>query len=327
MAGKELEMDFDSINRRALDGAGCSREEAMFLAAEVELDILLNGADAVREKYFAKDVSLCAIINARSGACVEDCRFCSQSAHSEAGADVYELLPSDKIEQDARDVNGCGAVNYGVVTSGATVEGEDLERVCKVAESIHKETGLKVCASLGRFTEENLRKLKEAGLERYHHNLETSENFYSSICTTHSWQERLDTVKAAQRVGLQVCSGGLFGLCERWGDRVDMALTLRDTGIDSVPLNFLHSHRGTPLEHQPPLTADEALRIIGVYRHLLPKATLRVCGGRPKILGSRQYEIFHAGANAMMTGNYLTTSGITPDDDVKAITGLGFKIC
>lgn len=319
-------MNLNDVTGRAIAGSGCSREEALELALETPLPALFASASTIREQFFGLRVEFCVIVNARSGACSENCRYCSQSAHNAAEAEVYPLMSRPALLQDAQALAASGANRYGIVTSGATVEGADFETVCQAIAEIGAQTPLSPCASLGRFGVAEMKRLHEAGLRRYHHNLETSQRFYPHICTTHDWQERVDTVRAAQEAGLEVCSGGLFGLGETWEDRIDLALTLRDLRVDCVPLNFLHAHPGTPLAQQPPLTADEALRIIAVYRHLLPKMPLRICGGRPKILGERQPEIFAAGANALMTGNYLTTSGNTPDTDRAMIRRLGLHL-
>lgn len=318
--------NLERITARALAGESCEVEQALWLAREADFAGLVRSATLVRERFFADRVELCIIVNARSGACVENCRFCSQSAHNRAEAEVYELLGREKLLADAAAKESSGADKYGIVTSGATVEGDDFRRLCQTITELRGSCRMLPCASLGRFGVKELRMLKQAGLERYHHNLETAKNFYPRICTTHDWQDRVDTVRAAKEAGLKVCSGGLFGLGESWEDRVDLAFTLKELGVDCIPLNFLHAHPGTPLEKQPPLSADEALRIIAVYRHILPKCSLRVCGGRPKILGERQGEIFAAGADAMMTGNYLTTSGITPDTDRAMIRKLGLRL-
>ena len=183
-----------------------------------------------------------------------------------------------------------------------------------------------MCASLGRLTAEELKALKASGVIRFHHNLETSKNFYPSICTTQDWEERRATVQAAQAVGMDICSGGLFGLGESWEDRIDLALTLRDLGVDSVPINFLYAHEGTRLANQSILSAAEALRIIALYRFLLPTVTLRICGGRTHVLGDRQSELFAAGANGMMTGNYLTVAGSQYESDLEMINQLDLHV-
>jgi len=179
---------------------------------------------------------------------------------------------------------------------------------------------------LGRLTFEQFKKLKNAGLNRYHHNLETSERFYPEICTTHSWKERVETVLLAKEAGFAVCSGGLFGLGENWEDRIDLAITLKELDVDCVPINFLNAIPGTPMAVQKKLTPDEALKIVSLYRYVLPNKTVRVCGGRPTILKERQNEMYDAGANAIMTGDYLTSYGITPELDIKNINELGLKV-
>jgi len=210
-----------------------------------------------------------------------------------------------------------------VVTSGGKLSGPELQSLFETANGIGPAP---LCASLGRLTGEELAQLKQAGIPRFHHNLESSEAYYPKICTTQTWKERLDTVKAAQAAGLDICSGGLFGLGESWDDRIDLGLTLRELGVDSVPINFLYAHEGTALRDTPPMAAAEALRIIAVYRLLLPKATLRICGGRTHVLGDRQADLFAAGANGLMTGNYLTVAGSQYDADRTMIRQLGLEI-
>lgn len=319
-------VDVAAVTARAIAGAGCDRDEALFLATQTPWPTLRDAAQAVREAYFGDVIDLCVIVNARSGACSEDCRFCAQSAHHRTGVEVYDLLAPEALVADAARLDGRGASTYGIVTSGPTVNEGELARITEAVERVPEATGMRPCASLGALSEDQLRRLKEAGLTRFHHNLETSEAFYSRICTTHAWRDRLETVRAAQRAGLEVCCGGLFGLGEGWADRIDLALALRDLGIRSVPVNFLHAVPGTALGEREPLTAEEALRIVALYRLMLPKATIRVCGGRPQVLGERQREMYAAGANAIMTGDYLTTSGISPERDRALITELGLRV-
>ncbi len=319
-----------TITDQARAGEGCSADEAIRLAHEVPLDGLVTSARAIRERFFDGRVELCTIVNARSGLCPMDCRFCSQSAHHKTGAEVYPLLDAEEIDRQVRRSDDFSADYCGLVTSGLSVDGDELTPLCEAIRRRAGVDGPRFCASLGQLDESALRRLKEAGLVRYHHNLETSEAFYPEICTTQAWRDRLATVQRARRVGLEVCCGGLFGLGETWEDRIDLALTLRRLEIDSVPINFLNPHPKTPIGAAigvtvEPLSADEALRIIAVYRHLLPTATLRVCGGRPQVLGRREDEIFAAGANALMTGDYLTTSGRSPESDLQILKRQGLK--
>ncbi len=314
------------ITTRALAGQGCTHDEAMLLAGDTALDALMGGASQIRSAFFASEVHFCVIINARCGSCSQNCAFCSQSAHHATGVETYPLIGSDAIQRQAEDLKASGAGCCGIVTSGPTVDAKELDEICSAIEAMRAGGRKSVCASLGQLDIPSLTRLKAAGLTRYHHNLETSEAFYPTICTTQSWQARRDTVKAAQDAGLDVCCGGLFGLGEGWADRVDLAMTLRELGVSHVPINFFHARAGTPLAHQPPLTPDEALRIVALYRYLLPTASLRVCGGRDKILADRQDEAFAAGANAMMTGNYLTTPGVDPARDRAMLDELGLEL-
>lgn len=316
-----------SLAHRLMADECCSREEALRLCEEwTPLEALLDASDRLRAAACGDKVQACAIVNARSGACRENCRFCAQSAHHETKVDVYKLRDADTLVAAAVDMRDSGVSTFGIVTSGPTVTDDELDVICEAIRRIPEEAGLRPCASLGSLRAGQFDRLRESGLSRYHHNLETSRRFFPSICTTHTWDERVETVRRARDAGLEVCSGGLFGLGETWEDRVDMALTLRELAVDSVPVNFLNPVPGTPLEDEARLLADEGLRILAVYRFLLPKANIRVCGGRPSTLGSRQREMFRAGASAYMTGDYLTTSGISPETDRSLLEELGLRL-
>ncbi|WP_297670089.1 biotin synthase BioB [uncultured Desulfovibrio sp.] len=286
---------------------------------------LFAQATALREAAFGRRIVLCAIINARSGDCAMDCRFCSQSRHNRTPVDIFPLLPDAVLRERILKLAALPVARIGVVTSGAMLGGDELDRLCGVIAALPGDVRGRVCASLGRLPAESLARLRAAGLTRLHHNLETSRNFYPQICTSQTWDQRRDTALRAVEAGLTVCSGGLFGLGESWEDRVDFAFSLKGMGVRHVPLNFLHPHPETPLAGRPPLDATEALRIIAVFRHILPDATLRVCGGRPLTLGARQREIFAAGANALMTGDYLTTRGQGVAHDLAMIEAQGLE--
>lgn len=287
---------------------------------------LFAGATALREAAFGRGIVLCAIINARSGNCSMDCRFCSQSRHNHTPIDVFPLLPDDELRERILRLAALPVARIGVVTSGSALSGGELLRLRNVIAGLPDAVRPRVCASLGKLTTEDFSRLAAAGLTRFHHNLETSQQYYPSICTTQTWEQRRETVLRAGETGMTVCSGGLFGLGESWADRVDFAFSLKKLGVRHVPMNFLHPHPETPLSAQPPLTADEALRIIALFRHILPQATLRVCGGRPLALGDRQNEIFAAGANALMTGDYLTTHGLSIAHDLEMIAQQGLEV-
>ncbi|QBG48485.1 biotin synthase BioB [Verrucomicrobia bacterium S94] len=319
------EVMIDQVKEKCISGTGCSADEALALV-EWDENELLAAATEIRKAFFGNSIELCSIINAKSGRCDMDCRFCSQSAHNSTEIDVYPFMDSRTLEHQIREDIKDGNRKCGVVTSGGKLSTTELKELAGVVRKIGGGEKTAVCASLGRLTPEELAMLKASGVTRFHHNMETSENFYAEICTTQSWKQRLETVKAAQAAGLNVCSGGLFGMGERWEDRIDLAIALRELGVDSVPINFLYAHPGTPLKRQKPLSAAEALRIIAVYRFLLPDVTLRICGGRAHILGDRQSELFAAGANGLMTGNYLTVAGSQYESDLEMIERLNLAV-
>lgn len=315
----------EKIIHRAIDGIGCSAEEAQELVSQNEAEFFA-GATRIRNAHFGLTVQLCSIINAKSGKCDMDCCFCSQSGHNSTEIGTYPFLDAEELEAQIREEIKAGDRKCGVVTSGGKLSSNELKELAVTVKKVGGGDQVPVCGSLGRLNSEDLAVLKESGMTRFHHNLETSENHYPKICTTQSWSERLATVKAAQSSGLKVCCGGLFGLGESWKDRIDLAFSLRELGIDSVPINFLYAHPGTPLKDALPLSAEEALRIIALYRFILPAATLRICGGRTHVLGERQADLFAAGANGLMTGNYLTVAGSQYEADLAMIKSLGLYI-
>lgn len=282
-------------------------------------------SNRVRERFRSNKVDLCSIVNAKSGACPEDCSFCAQSSHSKTDTNIYSLLIKDKIIQAARCSRDNGVKRFCIVTSGKKPSMSDLDKICGFISEI-RELGLLPCATLGMLEADELKMLKNAGLNRYHHNLETSEAFFSEVCTTHTYQDKIRTIRAAGSIGLSICSGGIFGLGESWDDRIDMAFALKEIGVDSVPINFFTPVSGTPLDNRDLLDPLEALKIIAIYRMILPECEIRICGGRPLTLRDLNSLIFMAGADGMLLGNYLTTSGRNPDDDLRMINDLGLEI-
>ena len=279
------------------------------------LNELLRQALATKLAQRGKSFSLCSIINAKSGNCSEDCRFCAQSARYQTEAPVYPLLDKAQILSAAREAQRIGASRFSLVTSGRGLASEDLGQVLEIISAIRKEVGIKVCASLGILGESELRQLKEAGVSRYHHNLESSREFFPRICTTHSFADRVATIKAAQDVGLSVCSGGIFGLGESEADRLSMAISLGEYGIDSVPINVLIPLSGTPCAGLPPLGIAQILRAIALYRLILPQAAIRLAAGRESALADFLGSAFMGGADGMMIGGYLTQRGRSPEAD------------
>jgi biotin synthase len=318
----------ESIEERILSGGQVVEEEALRLMAldGVRIYDLFPSANRIARHFKGWEAELCGIVNAKSGRCPEDCAFCAQSAHHTTNAPVYGLRPEEELVAAAREGAGICANRFGIVTSGTAVsEGPELDRVCAAVARIAAEGEVSPCASLGILSESVLRSLKDAGLKGYHHNLETARSFFPHICTTHDYEEDVATVAAAKSLGLMTCSGGIFGLGESPAQRVEMALTLRTLDVDSVPVNFLVAVPGTRLEATAPLPPLECLKIVAVYRFLLPRATIKVCAGRDRNLGDLASWIFYAGANGMMVGNYLTTAGREPALDLAMLRSLGFS--
>lgn len=309
---------------RVQEMGSIDKEYALELSRAAGLDIfkLFYLANLTRIKSRGNKVDLCSIVNAKSGACPEDCSFCAQSVHSRTDVKAYPLITEEKILEAAVSAKKFGAKRFCVVTSGRKVSGKEIENICSFVSNI-KNLGLLPCATLGMLSLSELEMLKEAGLHRYHHNLETSEAFFKEICTTHTFREKIKVIEAAKSLSLSVCSGGIFGIGESWEDRIDMAFALKDLRVNSVPINFITPVYGTPLGDTALLNPMEALKIISIYRLILPESEIRICGGRPNTLRDLNSYIFMAGADGLLIGNYLTTSGRNPEDDLQMIKDTG----
>lgn len=303
-----------------------SKSEALQITEMQGSDLfdLFASANKIREKFKGNSVELCAIVNAKSGACSEDCSYCAQSKKSKADIPIYPLFKKETVIKEAQEAKAGGVKRFSIVTSGKKVNENELKDIASMIKEI-KYLGLVPCASVGLLDRDELLFLKENGLDRYHNNLETSERFFPEICRTHAYQEKIKTIEDAQSVGLSVCSGGIFGMGETWEDRIDMAFALKELNVDAVPINFLNPIKGTPLENQAKLNPLEALKTISLYRFLLPSKEIRICGGRTQVLGEFNSMVFTAGADSLMTGNYLTTTGKSYSDDLKLIKDLGLK--
>jgi len=316
-----------SIEEKVLGSGKIGKEEALYISSLDGQDIfdLFASANRIREHFRGNAVDLCAIINAKSGACSEDCSYCAQSAKSTAEIKTFRLVEKETVLEKAKEAKEGGAKRFCIVTSGKKASATDLAKISEMISNVRK-LGLLPCSTLGLLSLNELVLLKNSGLERYHNNLETSERFFSEICTTHTYQDKIKTIKDVKASGLSLCSGGIFGLGETWEDRIDMAFALRDIGPDSVPINFLTPVKGTKLDIQKTLAPFEALKIISLYRFILPDKEIRVCGGRIQTLGELHSFIFPAGADGLLTGNYLTTLGRDYEDDLKLINQYGLKV-
>ncbi len=286
---------------------------------ELPLGELIAMADKTREKCAGDNIDLCNILNAKSGLCGEDCKFCAQSARASTRAAKYPLKENRKILAAAGRAKAMGADRFDIVTSGNTLTGPEIKRIANCISEIRKKIGIKMCASLGKLDEGSLKLLKRSGLSRYHHNIETSPRFFTKVVSTHSFEDRVKTIKAAKDAGLEVCSGGIIGMGETWDDRIEMALILKKLGVDSVPINILIPIEGTSLQGFERISAIDAIRTIALFRIILQDKTIKVAAGRESALKDYQALAFMAGANGMLIGGYLTIRGREIAQDLKLI--------
>jgi biotin synthase len=320
--------EIDSIISTALSGEGIDREQALLVGTldREELEYLFEGTDKIRRAFKNDDVKICSIVNAKSGKCPEDCGFCAQSSKFETDSPEYGLMDPQQILKAAKEAEAFGSNEFSIVTSGTAIEDrKELDTLIEAIKLIKSETKLETCCSLGLMNVEHLKELKEAGLDRLHHNLETAQSHFEKIVSTHTYEQEVSAVRNAQEVGLQVCVGGIFGMGETYDQRVEMALDIRDLKTQSFPINFLKPVEGTDLENLDYIDTYEALRTIALLRLVLPKMDLFVCGGREEVLQNDQEKLFAAGANGILGGNYLTTKGQDPSRDIEMIEGLGLK--
>ncbi|MFN3480592.1 MAG: biotin synthase BioB [Thermodesulfovibrionales bacterium] len=317
----------DDIAERAIHKRGISKQDALYITkvGVEETPLLFYHAAKLRETFKGKGIELCAIVNAKSGLCSEDCAYCSQSAISRAEIPVYPLIGGEEIIKKAEEAKGHGVRRFCIVTSGRRPNKKEIRDIAKTIKRI-RDIGLLPCATLGLVDREDLEILKDSGLERYHHNLETSEKFFPEICSTHTYRDKLRTIEVVKDIGLSLCSGGIFGLGEEWEDRIQMAFRLKEIDVDSVPINFLIPIKGTLLGERDTLNPLEALKIVSLYRFMLSDKQIRICGGRRQVLGEFNSMVFMAGADSILTGDYLTTLGKSYEDDLKLIRDMGLEV-
>lgn len=318
---------WNDISARVLDGGQVTRPEAlaMLRSPDDELLSLLQAAFEVRRRHYGRDVNLHVLLNAKSGLCSEDCGFCSQSARAESGVEKYSLRSADEIVAGAREAHRLGAVKYCIVTSTRAPSAKEMDVMCAAARRIKAEVLIKVCTSLGFLTEAQAKQLAAAGVDRYNHNLETSERYFPSICRTHSYSDRVATVRAAKAAGMETCCGGIIGLGEQLEDRVDWALALRDLQVDAIPVNFFDPRPGTPLGNLARPKPADCLRTLAMVRLVNPGRDVRAAGGREACIGHLQPLVLFA-ANSIFTRGYLTTGGQGETADRAMIEQAGFRV-
>ncbi len=322
---KEL---IDDMIEIALKGQSISSDKALQLESftHEELDYLFIGTDRIRDKFKGEDVKICSIVNAKSGRCVEDCSFCAQSSSFQTDAPETELMSVEEMVAAAKEAEAFGANEFSIVASGTKMDDrQELDKVIAAVRRIKAETKLETCCSLGLMELDDLKELKAAGLDRCHHNLETAASFFNKIVTTHTYEDEVKAVQNAKEAGLQVCVGGIFGMGETFAQRVELAFAIRELGTQSLPINFLKPIDGTGLDHLETIEYYDALKTIALLRLVLPKIDLFVCGGREEVMTDKQEQLFSAGANGILGGNYLTTKGQDPKRDIEMIQRLGLR--
>ncbi|MEE7581625.1 MAG: biotin synthase BioB [Oscillospiraceae bacterium] len=314
-----------TLTDEVLQGKEISKEEALKLVT-APLQDLCSYADEIRKHFCGNTFDMCTIINGKSGRCSENCKYCAQSAHYCTKIEEYPLLDSDTIVEQAHYNDDRGVLRYSIVTSGKALNDAEIENVCQSIRRIKEETNVKVCVSFGLLNAKQFEKIKQAGVERVHNNLETSRNNFPNVCTTHTFDDKIKAIKSAQSVGLNVCSGGIMGLGETMEDRIDLALSVRELGIKSIPINLLNPIPNTPYENNPILTNDEMCRIVAIFRFINPKSFIRLAGGRG-LLEDFGKRCFQSGANAVISGDMLTTTnGMTIEKDMQMVKSLGYEV-
>lgn len=310
------------IAEKIISGERLKPSDDVEFLLTTQLEELQAGAQLIQQKFCGNRVDLCTIINGKSGRCSENCKYCAQSARHHTGVDEYDFLPTKKILEVALADEKAGANRFSIVTSGRALDGKNFERAIETYKVLRGKLKIDLCASHGILNSEQLQRLKAAGVKRYHHNLETSRRFFPQICTSHSYDDRINTIKFAQAAGLDVCSGGIIGMGETWQDRIDLAFEVAALGIKSIPINILTPIKGTALENLPPLKPEEILRTIAIFRYINPTANVRLAAGRRFLPDNGASALLH-GASAAITGNMLTTSSSNIQTDLKLLAELG----
>ena len=317
-------MTVNELKGKVLNDTNITKDEALFLV-NADLEEVASAADEIRKKNNGNNFDMCAIMSVKGGRCSENCKFCAQSSCSNADIPDYKVRDTDYVVADAKKRNKTGITHYCQVSSGRKVSREELAQIRENVRGIVSETNLIPCVSLGLLSKEDLEELKKAGVKRVHNNIETSPSYFGKLCTTHTTDEKIKVMKLVHEAGLELCSGGIFGVGESWEDRIDMALALREVNPESVPINMLKPIKGTPLESYPYLSEDELRRIIAVFKFILPHSEIRFAAGRD-IIEDAGISFFRSGSNATISGDMLTVKGVSLKKDLENIRALGYEI-
>lgn len=323
-----MRKEIQKIGDKVLEGGSVNMKEIYPLLETKGPDIieLAAVANRVREEFNGNEIDLCSLLNAKSGRCPEDCGFCAQSAHYKTEALVYPMMDTNRIVEEAKKAQRKGTGRFCLITSGRELNDEEFETILRALDRIRRETTLDLDCSLGTLSKERAESLKKVGVTRYNHNVETAESHFPQICSTHSFRDRVKTIEVLKEQGFSICCGGIIGLGESPQQRLELAFSLRQLGIDCIPFNILNPRPGTPLEHSESIPPMEIIKTISLFRLVLPKGTIKIAGGRETNLRDLQSLALLAGANGLIVGNYLTTPGRNAEDDFRMIKDLGFKL-
>lgn len=323
-----MRKEIQKIGDKVLEGGSVNTKEIYPLLETKGPDIieLAAVANRVREEFNGNEIDLCSLLNAKSGRCPEDCGFCAQSAHYKTEALVYPMMDTNRIVEEAKKAQRKGIGRFCLITSGRELNDEEFETILRALDRIRRETTLDLDCSLGTLSKERAESLKKVGVTRYNHNVEAAESHFPQICSTHSFRDRVKTIEVLKEQGFSICCGGIIGLGESPQQRLELAFSLRQLGIDCIPFNILNPRPGTPLEHSESIPPMEIIKTISLFRLVLPKGTIKIAGGREANLRDLQSLALLAGANGLIVGNYLTTPGRNAEDDFRMIKDLGFKL-
>lgn len=314
------------LAKEIISGRRLNKEDDLSVLLKADLNQLCEGANLIRKELCGDRVDLCSIINGRAGRCSENCKFCAQSVHNHTDCETYGFLPVEEFMKDCEHTRNQGVDRYSIVTAGRTIKGEDLDKAVEAYRMMHEAfPDMILCASHGLVTEEAMKRFYDAGVTMYHTNVETSERFFPEICTSHTYEDKLEEIRIAKAAGLTVCCGGIMGMGETWQDRIDMALLLQELEITSIPLNFLIPIPGTPLGNNKRLEREEILRIVAIFRYINPTAFVRIAAGRNYFERGGE-DLFRSGANATLTGDMLTTVGNNTAQDKEMLINMGFRL-